>query len=203
MKKAILLISFIALSSLAAGAAELDRIAAAAAGSEASFTQRFTPKGFSNAQTESGSVIFGPLPVMRWSYAAPEEKIFVFDGKRSWFYVPSDKQVTVASIDDDKRAELPFLLIGDASARERLFNIKESASGSNIVTTLQPKSGSAQIRSVTVTSSASTHALQRIEYSDRDGNRTTFDFSGFHKRSTTPALFTFTAPEGVQTVVAQ
>ena len=33
--------------------------------------------------------------MMRWSYTRPEEKLFVFDGSRSWFYVPADKQVTV------------------------------------------------------------------------------------------------------------
>ena len=61
---------------------EIDRAAAAVAGKEASFTQRFTPKGFKNAQVESGSVIFGRMPMMRWSYTTPEEKLFVFDGER-------------------------------------------------------------------------------------------------------------------------
>jgi outer membrane lipoprotein carrier protein len=187
----------------AAHSSELDRVAAAMAGSEAAFTQHFTPKGFKTSQAESGSVIFGSLPMMRWSYTAPEEKLFIFDGRHSWFYIPADKQVTVAEVDDERRSELPFLLIGDPAARERLFAIKESNSGGSIVTTLQPKNGAAQIRSVAVTSSASTHMIERIEYSDREGNRTSFDFSGFKKRSTTPALFSFTPPAGVQVVNAE
>lgn len=186
-----------------ASAAELDRAAAAVAGSEAAFTQHFTPKGFKNSQAESGTVVFGSLPMMRWSYSAPEEKLFVFDGRHSWFYVPADKQVTVGEIDDQRRSELPFLLIGDAAARERLFAIKESTRGGSVITTLQPKSGGAQIRNVVVTTSAATHLIERIEYSDREGNRTSFDFSRFHKRGTTPALFTFTPPAGVQVVNAE
>lgn len=188
---------------LAASAAELDKAAAAIAGSEASFSQRFTPKGFSAATPESGSVVFGELPMMRWSYSAPEQKLFVFDGHRSWFYVPADKQVTVADVDDSRRSELPFLLIGDPVARERLFKISESTRGNAIVTTLQPKSASAQIRNVTVTTSSATHMLERIDYTDREGNHTSFDFSGFHKRTAAADLFRFTPPAGVQVVNAQ
>jgi outer membrane lipoprotein carrier protein len=190
-------------SALGAGLPELDRVAASVAGSEASFTQRFTPKGFSTSTLESGSVVFGDLPMMRWSYTTPEQKLFVFDGRHSWFYVPGDKQVTVTEVDDSRRADLPFLLIGDPAARERLFNISEATRDGSVVTTLQPKNAAAQIRSVIVTTSASSHMLQRIEYTDREGNHTSFDFSGFHKRNATPDLFHFTPPAGVQVVEAR
>jgi outer membrane lipoprotein carrier protein len=198
----------IALFSATAGAssiraAELDRAAAAVAGTEASFTQHFTPKGFSTSTPERGSVVFGGLPMMRWSYTAPEAKLFVFDGRRSWFYVPGDKQVTVTDVDDSRRSEVPFLLLGDPAARERLFNITEVQRGGSVVTTLRPKNGDAQILNVVVTTAAGTHFLQHIEYTDREGNRTTFDFAGFKKRSTTPDLFRFTAPAGVEVVEAK
>ena len=105
-----------ALPALGQGAA-VDRTAASMAGQEAQFTHRFMPKGFKTSQVERGSVIFGRLPMMRWTYTAPEQKTFVFDGSRSWFYVPADRQVTVADLDDRRKSELPFLLIGDAAAR--------------------------------------------------------------------------------------
>jgi outer membrane lipoprotein carrier protein len=200
MKTRFLLTLAIVTFALTAHAAELDKAASAVAGTEAAFSQRFTPKGFGSATPEAGSVVFGPLPMMRWSYTSPEQKLFVFDGHRSWFYVPGDKQVTVADVDDSRRADLPFLLIGDPAARERLFKISEVTRGSSVVTTLQPKSGSAQIRTVTVTTSAATHLIEHIEYTDREGNHTSFDFSGFHKRDTPADLFRFTAPAGVQTV---
>ena len=100
-------------TSLSAAPLELDRATTAMSGMEASFTHRFTAKGFKSSQVESGSVVFGTLPAMRWSYATPEQKLFVFDGSNSWFYVPGDKQVTVARVDDTKKRELPFLLLGD------------------------------------------------------------------------------------------
>jgi len=187
------------LSAVAASASEIDNAAAAVTGTEASFTQRFTPKGFTRSQVESGSVIFGTLPMMRWTYTKPEEKVFVFDGTNSWFYVAADKQVTVASIDDRRRSELPFLLIGDPAARERLFEVRESGN----VITLQPKTASSAIRNVRLTIAPNTHLLQQLEYSDREGNRTVFDFSGYQRRAVTPDLFRFTPPAGVQVVNAQ
>jgi outer membrane lipoprotein carrier protein len=184
----------------AASAAELDRAAAALAGTEAQFTQRFTPKGFKNSQIDSGSVVFGTLPMMRWSYARPEQKVFIFDGNRSWFYLPAEKQVTVTTIDEQRRGELPFLVIGDPAARDRHFVVHETTHGGTVTTTLQPRDASAMIRNVTITIATATHAIQRVSYSDRDGNETTFDFAGFTRRTVTPDLFRFTPPAGVEVV---
>ena len=180
-------------------AAELDRAAAALAGTEASFTQRFTPKGFKTAQVESGTVVFGTLPMMRWSYSRPEEKLFVFDGDHSWFYVPSDKQVTKTTLDASRRSELPFLLIGDPAARDKNFVVKESKRGLSMIVTLQPRSASAMIRSIEVVI-ADTNLIQRVDYTDREGNQTSFTFSGFHQRAVSADLFHFTPPAGVQVV---
>jgi chaperone LolA len=196
----ILLSLIIAASAL--HAAEIDRAASALAGTEASFTQRFTPKGFTNSPVESGMVIFGPLPKMRWTYTRPEEKVFVFDGSRSWFYVAADKQVTVATIDDRKKSELPFLLIGDPAARERLFIVQESSRRGSVVVTLRPRDSSAVIRNVTLAISPATHLIQRLEYADREGNRTMFEFSAFRKRAVSPDLFHFSPPPGVEVVSA-
>ena len=185
---------------VSAQAAEIDRAAANLPGSEASFTQQFTPKGFKTSQSESGTVIFGALPQMRWSYSRPEQKLFVFDGARSWFYIPADKQVTVADLDAERRAELPFLIIGDPAARDRAFVLKETSNGNVVTATLQPRSGAAMIRNVVVSIDASTHFIRSVSYTDREGNKTTFSFGGFHKRGTPPELFKFTVPAGVQVV---
>lgn len=200
MRKALLLTLFFAITG---HAAEIDRAAAALAGTQAQFTQRFTPKGFKNSQLESGTVVFGTLPMMRWSYARPEEKMFVFDGQKSWFYVPADRQVTVSELDDQKRGELPFLVLGDAAARDRHFTVQEKVRGMSVITTLQPKTAAAAIRNVVVTSVAATHMIQRVEYTDREGNQTVFDFSGFQRRPAAADQFRFTPPPGVQVVQAQ
>src|SRR3954465_6421800 len=133
MKITSLVLSLILVASIA-GAAELDRAAAALAGTEAQFTQRFTPKGFKNSQVESGTVVFGALPKMRWSYLSPEQKVFVFDGNRSWLYIASEKQVTQKTLTEHERSELPFLVIGDPAARDRHFVVQEKMRGGTVVT---------------------------------------------------------------------
>src|SRR2546423_11194936 len=133
---------------------------------------------------------------MRWTYAQPEQKLFVFDGARSWFYIPADKQVTVADLDAERRAELPFLIIGDPAARDRAFVVKESTKGNVVTATLQPRSGAAMIRNVVVSIDASTHVIRSVSYTDREGNQTTFSFGGFHKRGTSPDLFRLPVPAG-------
>lgn len=199
-----ILVAFLFASSLfAQQPAAIDRAAAAIAGKEAAFVQHFTPKGFTKSQAESGRVLFGNLPMMRWSYTSPEEKLFVFDGRRSWFYVPAEKQVTTADIDEGRKRELPFLLLGDPAARARNFTISERTRGGKTVTTLQPKQKSALIRRVMVTIDARTNLIESIEYSDREGNRTSFRLSGYTPRAANAAAFQFTPPPGVQVVRAE
>jgi outer membrane lipoprotein carrier protein len=203
MKRTLIAISLLTFSLAAAPQAEIDRSAAAVANMEAQFTHSFTPKGFTKPQVENGSVIFGRLPMMRWTYTRPEAKTFVFDGTRSWFYVPTDKQVTVADIDDERKRELPFLLVGDPASRDRYFAVREQRRGSAITTALQPRDASGLVRSVNVTSNASTHLIESIEYTDRDGNRTSFRFSGYHPARVSADTFSFSVPAGVQVVRAE
>jgi outer membrane lipoprotein carrier protein len=185
-----------------AAPAELDLAAAAMSGMEASFTHRFTAKGFKTSQVEHGSVVFGPLPKMRWTYTTPEKKLFVFDGTTSWFYVADDRQVTTSRVTEARKRELPFLLLGDPAARDRHFQVRQTRRGASVVTTLQPKDSAAAVRNVTVTTSAADHRIQRIEYIDREGNRTSFDFSGYHRKTAAADTFRFSPPAGVQVVRA-
>lgn len=202
--KRIITLAAIAFAAIATNAAPtaLDRAAAAMSGMEASFTHRFTAKGFKTSQVENGTVVFGALPKMRWSYSSPEQKLFVFDGTNSWFYVPGDKQVTTGRVTDARRKELPFLLLGDPAARDRVFVVKQQNRGGNVVATLQPKDKTSIIRTVTVTIAPSTNLIQRIDYTDRDGNQTSFSFSGYHRRAASAGTFTFAPPAGVQVIRA-
>jgi len=189
-------------ATLSAQTTELDLAAKAMSGMEAGFTHRFTAKGFKTSQVESGSVVFGELPKMRWNYTTPEKKLFVFDGSESWFYVPGDNQATHGRVSDARKAEMPFLLLGDPAARDRHFAMKQQTRGGKVILTLQPRNARALVRGITVTIIPSTHLIQRIEYTDTGGNRTSFDFSGYHRRGASADTFRFTPPAGVQVIRA-
>ncbi len=197
------LVTVLLSGSLAAAELEIDRAAKAVAGKEAQFTQSFTPKGFRKAQVESGVVLFGTLPQMRWTYQVPEQKIFVFDGTRSSFFVPADRQVTVATVDDAARRDLPFLLLGDAAARGRNFKVSEKRQGNLVITTMQARNAAGMVRVATITITPADHLVRRIDYSDRTGNRTSFEFSGYHPQIVSSEAFRFVPPAGVKVVQAQ
>lgn len=169
-------------------------------GTEAQFTQKFTPKGFRNAQVEAGSVLFGNAPRMRWSYRTPEEKIFVFNGSTSWFYVPGEKQVTVNHLSDEERASLPFFVLADTSAANKDYAVSERSTRDGIVTTFKARTARVAVPEIVVTTGAADHLLRRIEYADRQGNRTVFEFNGFKKSAGQASAFEFVAPAGVQVI---
>lgn len=166
----------------------------------ANFTQKFTPKGFRNERVEKGTVVFGELPRMRWTYTRPEAKVFVFDGSTSWFYSPEEKQVMIHRLSEEERAELPFLLLGDQQAVGRDFAVSLRESGTRALIELTPTTGQVSIQHLTVTKNARTHRIERLEYVDRQGNRTVFEFSGFRKSQAGPQTFRFDPPAGVDVV---
>ena len=60
---------------------------------QATFLERYTENG-RTVRIESGVAYFRRPGKMRWEYAAPENNLFLIDGKMAWFYVPADHTVT-------------------------------------------------------------------------------------------------------------
>jgi chaperone LolA len=185
-----------------ASAQALDQIDTAVRATEnqaAKFTQRFLPHGASQEQVERGTVLFGTLPSMRWTYRAPEPKVFVFDGTNSWMYLPGDRQVSFHRLTSDEREELPFLLLKDREAIRRDFDVKSATSGQLHTITLTPKRET-RIRSLVVNVDRRSGHIRSLSYSDLEGNRTTFEFTGHRRVTPKPETFRFEAPAGVEVV---
>jgi chaperone LolA len=185
-----------------ASAQALDQIQSAVRATEnqaAKFTQRFLPHGSTQEQVERGTVLFGTLPNMRWTYRAPEPKVFVFDGHNSWMYLPAERQVSFHRLSSDEREELPFLLLKDREAIQRDFDVKSASSGQRLTITLTPKRET-RIRSLVVDVDRRSGIIRSLSYSDLEGNRTTFEFQGHRRVTPGPETFRFEAPSGVEVV---
>ncbi|HSN68664.1 MAG TPA: outer membrane lipoprotein chaperone LolA [Thermoanaerobaculia bacterium] len=195
-------ISALATAALAAPASRLavERALAATAGTRADFVHKFTPKGFTRERVEQGVVEFGAAPKMRWSYEKPEKKTFVFDGTTSWLYAPADRQVTVATLSERDRKGLPFVLLSDASALRAEYIVTETRKANEVRTELRPRNATALVQNLVVVTAARDNALRRIEYADRQGNRTVFQFSNFRKSAATADAFRFDPPKGVEVI---
>jgi outer membrane lipoprotein carrier protein len=60
---------------------------------QATFLERYTEND-RTVRIESGVAYFRRPGKMRWEYAAPENNLFLIDGKMAWFYVPADHTVS-------------------------------------------------------------------------------------------------------------
>jgi len=74
----------------------------------AHFEQTFRSRGIT--QVEKGVVMMKRPGRMFWEYQDPAPKYFVADGKKTYFYVPAEKQVLVSDLDLSK-ADSPLLFL--------------------------------------------------------------------------------------------
>jgi outer membrane lipoprotein carrier protein len=110
---------------------------------EAIFLERYSDSR-QGLQAESGKVYFSRPGRMRWEYEAPEQKLFISDGKTVWFYVPSDHTVTRAPIKQSTDWRTPLaLLTGKAKLSQLCEKLDLSANApgkqGNIVLSCRPR----------------------------------------------------------------
>lgn len=110
---------------------------------EAIFLERYSDS-HQGLQAESGKVYFSRPGRMRWEYEAPEQKLFVSDGKTVWFYVPSDHTVTRAPMKESTDWRTPLALLTGKAKLSQLcekLDLSTTAPGKvgNIVLSCRPR----------------------------------------------------------------
>ena len=77
----------------------------------ASFTQTVESAGLPRPQLEKGTVYLMRPGRMRWEYDVPRGKLAIADGRKSWVYLPEERQVLVAPLDaESARSGITLLL---------------------------------------------------------------------------------------------
>jgi len=167
---------------------------------EAKYTERYTGMGMN--RTESGTLLLRKPGKMRWSYAAPEGKLFVLDGKNAYFYTPGDAQAQKipAKQLDDMRSPLRFLL-GHTNLEKELDHLSMTTSGDRAIFTGVPKGMEDRVKAFTVTVMAEAGAIVGLKIEEQDGSITEFSFSSLKENvPTKDSDFVFTPPAGVEVV---
>ena len=83
----------------------------------ADFVQAFSSRGISS--TEYGRVLMQRPGLMRWEYLAPEKKLFIADGEKTYFYLEEENQLLVSEFNiEDTNSPLLFFL-GKGDIRQR------------------------------------------------------------------------------------
>ncbi len=175
---------------------------------EADFTQRYERRLLRKVVEESGKLSVKKPGRMRWEYQAPEEKLFVTDGSRSYFYIPLERQVMVSheprgamGLDEGS----PFAIL---AGRARLtdgftfFTSKEEPARGGTMLHLIPTSHHQEFETVEMEVDPETGAMMRVILIDGGQNRTEFTFDNFRSNTSLPeTLFQFTIPSGVDVVL--
>ncbi len=156
-------------------------------------------------RVESGTVYFSRGGRMRWEYEAPEEKLFLADGKMVWFYVPADRTVTRAKMKESADWQTPLaLLVGKAKfsrvcGRVELADARTSAA-ENVVLRCKPKSANADFSEVMIEVDGQ-NRIVRVQIREPGGVETEFRFGNWQENvPLAEELFRFVAPPGVAIV---
>jgi outer membrane lipoprotein carrier protein len=93
---------------------------------QATFLERYTENG-RTVRVESGVAYFRRPGKMRWEYAAPENNLFLIDGKMAWFYVPADHTVTRVPAKQSTDWRTPLALLAGETKVSRVCSRVELA----------------------------------------------------------------------------
>ena len=145
---------------------------------------------------------------MRWEYEIPEEKLFVTDGSRSYFYLPVEKQVMVSHHPQGAMGMgegSPFELLAGRSRMTDSFAFFDSDAeptrGGEMLH-LVPTRRHDEFEDVEIEINPETGELLRVILIDAQRNRTEFIFENIRKNLDLPeSLFQFTIPAGAEVVV--
>jgi outer membrane lipoprotein carrier protein len=161
-----------------------------------SFTETF--RGMGMDRQESGILLLRKPGKMHWSYAHPEGKVFLLDGKYAWFYSPGDAQVerVAASQLDDLRSPLRFLL-GHTQLQKELVGLSLTTTAEGMELSGVPKGMENRVQKIVLGVNGD-GVIRSMEILETDGAVTSFKFTDSVPNAPAPdGEFVFHVPEGV------
>lgn len=185
----------------AAWLAALEKRYAAVETATGEFQQTYRAPGVD--QAESGVFWLKRPGLMRWEYRTPEEKLFVADGRESFLYVPSERQVTVQPLTPEDFGGTPLGLLLGAKNLSRGY--EPSSDGGKpllegtVLLRLEPKRPESGYDYLVLELDRVTCDIRRIVIREHIGNTSEFLLSNVTTNVRVPAgRFRFTPPRGVE-----
>jgi len=152
--------------------------------------------------TEKGRLLIKKPGKMRWTYTAPEQKVFVSDGVKIYSYIPQDKQVIVTTVPKDDTASAPALFLAGKGNLVRDFTSSfgdvptGSAPGTKALK-LVPKTPQPDYDWLALLVDPDTLALRGLVSTDSQGGTSSFSFTNLKENvGLADKDFTFEMPRG-------
>jgi outer membrane lipoprotein carrier protein len=156
--------------------------------------------------TEHGTLLIKKPGKMRWTYAAPDNNVFVSDGTRFYSYIPADKQVTISDIPADDAASKPALFLAGKGNLTRDFTVSltdpdAAMPAGTLALKLVPRGGQADYDWFVLEVEPGTYRLRGLLVNEAQGGTSSFSFTNLKENvGLADKEFEFKPPRGVEVV---
>jgi len=165
----------------------------------ASFTQTVESAGLPRPQLERGTLYLMRPGRMRWEYDVPRGKLAIADGRRSWVYLPEERQVLVAPLDMDQSRSATAILLqrADLVGSFEISWGKDDPRGPRPLL-LKPREPQPEYDHLVLTPGAD-HLVRVLTIFDPLGSQITYRFERLRRVETLDDdLFRFDPPAGIE-----
>ncbi|HSR53577.1 MAG TPA: signal peptidase II [Acidobacteriota bacterium] len=172
-------------------------------GFSAEFRQVTHDRGLT--QSEAGSMVMEKPGKMYWEYRDPDEKYFVSDGRRSYFYDVAQRQVIISDLDLEAEDTPLLFLLGKGNLRDR-FQVEwapedEPREQGHEVLRLRPLRPREDFEELLMEVDPGSGLIRRLSVIDPLGARTDYILSDLKINPDVPKRrFRFDMPKGVETI---
>ena len=169
----------------------------------ADFTHNYEGGVLRKKVSERGTVLIKKPGRMRWNYTNPEQKVFVSDGRQIYLYVPADNQVMVTPVPEQDEATTAVLFLAGKGNLTRDFTVSFVPGGppDHHKLRLEPKQPERDYDWLEVEVSKSTLQISALHAGDRQGGRSSFQFTNFKENlGLSDKLFEFKIPRGAEVI---
>lgn len=145
----------------------------------ADFTQDFLPAGFTSGERETGRLALALPACLRWDYEIPYAKSFLLCGELLYFWNQGESSGRRMRVDPENEPGLDLLLLSVTELRQRYraSAVAGAAGGTEVV--LAPVGDVGVIAAASLEIDPTARRVLALGWTDREGNRTRFSFSGF------------------------
>ncbi len=171
----------------------------------ADFTQEAESGVLRKKLVERGTLLVKKPGKMRWTYKAPEEKVFVSDGTRMFMYTPADRQVVVSPVPPEDEATTAVLFLTGKGNLTRDFTVSfvDPAPPGTYSLRLQPRHEQRDYDWLQLVVDRDTLQIRSLTAADKQGTRSTFTFSSLKENvGLADKLFAFSIPRGADVIQA-
>ncbi len=172
----------------------------------ADFVQSYTGGVLHKQVVEKGHVLVKKPGLMRWEYSEPEKKLFISDGRRTYFYMPADRQVIVSPVSEEAEASTSVLFLAGKGDLVRDFEASTTAPPPGLpegtdALRLVPRSTQRDYSALILAFAGDTLQLRGLVTEDAQGGKSSFVFQDL-KENVSPSAdqFTFKIPRGVDVI---